>query len=649
MRRWPDLTASALAVGLACGAAAASDRPVHRFLDIAVSPDGSRAASVEGDAPPAGYDPLVRTLTIRRLDGGAAVTVPLPCGAETECWPGSPAWTPDGRHLAFALRKPGSHARSLYQVDADGGTLKQLLAFDGTIIGLAYAPDGRLAMLATAGATKEIGATQPGAPVTGDLGGPVPEQRIAILHDGKLDWASPPDLFVYEYDWRPDGSGFVGTAAPGDGDDNWWVAKLYAFDAAGGAGRVIYTPPDGRHQLAQPKISRDGRRIAFISGVMSDFGSTGGDVYTVPVSGGAAVDLTPGARFSATALGWGCDGTLLADVLAGDERRIASLGDGTAPATPRTLWHGAETFETDEWGIDLACPSGIAAVAHESITHGPEIAAGRIGAWKDITSVNAGPAPAFDVRSITWQSEGAEVQGWLELPKGKAGKLPMITIIHGGPGAAATPTFTGPGIYETLLGRGYALFRPNPRGSFGQGEAFAAGNVRDLAAGPFRDILAGVDAALRAGPIDPARLGVFGGSYGGYMTMWAVTQTDRFKAAVAAAGISNLQSYYGENGIDQWMIPYFGKPVYDDPAAYAAASPITFIRNARTPTFAYVGALDIECPAPQTQEFWHALHELGVPTSYAIYPGEGHRFRDPADLADAERRTVEWFDKYLKP
>jgi dipeptidyl aminopeptidase/acylaminoacyl peptidase len=224
----------------------------------------------------------------------------------------------------------------------------------------------------------------------------------------------------------------------------------------------------------------------------------------------------------------------------------------------------------------------------------------------------------------------------------------MITEIHGGPAAASTPGFIGPGLDRTLLTHGYALFRPNPRGSFGQGEAFTAANVRDFGYGDLRDILAGIDAAERVAPIDDARLGVTGGSYGGFMTMWTVTQTGRFKAGVAGAGISDWLSYYGENGIDQWMIPYFGATVYADPAIYARSSPITFIRNVKTPVFAYVGAQDVECPAPQTQEFWHALHDLGVPTSYAIYPGEGHGLRDPAHMADEEARSLAWFDKYLK-
>src|SRR5262249_13165157 len=154
--------------------------------------------------------------------------------------------------------------------------------FQGTLTDLRYLRDGRLSMLAVEGARKEVGATEAGAAVAGDLDAAPPEQRIAILADGAIHWASPPDLFVYEYDGRPDVKGFVETAAPGDGDSNWWTAKLYAFDATEGAGKIIYAPTDIRQQLANPRVSRDGTSAAFIAGIMSDFGSTGGDVYTLP-------------------------------------------------------------------------------------------------------------------------------------------------------------------------------------------------------------------------------------------------------------------------------------------------------------------------------------------------------------------------------
>jgi dipeptidyl aminopeptidase/acylaminoacyl peptidase len=125
--------------------------------------------------------------------------------------------------------------------------------------------------------------------------------------------------------------------------------------------------------------------------------------------------------------------------------------------------------------------------------------------------------------------------------------------------------------------------------------------------------------------------------------MWTVTQTNRFRAAVAGAGIANWKSYYGQNSIDQWMIPFFGSSVYDDPAVYAKSSPIEYIRNVKTPTLILVGERDAECPAPQSYEFWHALKTLGVKTQLVVYDGEGHHFNKPEHKLDRMRRTIEWF------
>jgi dipeptidyl aminopeptidase/acylaminoacyl peptidase len=640
-----------LCVGVQVVAAAEAPpagRPVHRFLGVEISPTGERVASVEGDSSKSGGAPTIRDLVIRNARSGAAVTVAMPCGRVPQCWPASPTWSPDGKHLAFAVRAPGTHARSVYAVGADGGALTKLLEFGGTIEHLRYMEDGRLAMLAIENATKEVGATQAGAPVAGDLDAAPPEQRIAILEGGALRWVSPPDLFVYEYDRRPGGKGFIGTAAPGDGDNNWWTAKLYAFSEDGSGARVIYSPTGDRQQLAMPKVSRDGSMVAFIAGIMSDFGSTGGDVYTLRIDGGTALNLTPDMRASATAISWRCDGRLQAELLAGDKTQFADLGAGAKAEPARILWSGEESFGDRAGGISTACPSGVTADAHESFTVPPEIEIGALGHWRNLTAVNAGLNSTARVQSVWWKNDGFDVQGWLILPAHSQGKLPMITVVHGGPAAAVTPAFSGPGTHEALLERGYALFLPNPRGSYGQGERFTQANVRDFGHGDLRDILAGIDAAAKVAPIDTARLGLTGGSYGGFMSMWAVTQTDRFKAAVAVAGISDWLSYYGENGIDAWMIPYFGKSAYDDPAIYAASSAINYMHNVKTPTFAYVGERDIECPAPQTQEFWHAMKAMNVPTSIMIYPGEGHGLRDPEHLADAQQRTLEWFDKYLK-
>jgi hypothetical protein len=257
---------ASLALMAAAASAAPASKPQHTFMEAVGSPDGHHVVSVEGDASPSGGAPLQRDLVIRSVDGQTTIIVELPCGKVAQCWPGAPAWTPDSSKISFALRTPGSHARSLYQVNTDGSHLTQLLAFNGTIAALRYSADGKLAMLAVANATKELSAVEAGSPVTGDLDEAPPEQRIAILEQAQLRWASPPELFVYEYDWRPDGRGFVGTAAPGDRDNNWWLAKLYAFDAASAEARVLYTPSSVQQQLAQPVVSRGGKRVAFIAG-----------------------------------------------------------------------------------------------------------------------------------------------------------------------------------------------------------------------------------------------------------------------------------------------------------------------------------------------------------------------------------------------
>ena len=153
-----------------------------------------------------------------------------------------------------------------------------------------------------------------------------------------------------------------------------------------------------------------------------------------------------------------------------------------------------------------------------------------------------------------------------------------------------------------------------------------------------------MDAIEKKVSIDKNREGLTGWSYGGFMTMFAVTQTHRFKAAVAGAGISDWQSYYGENSIDQWMLPFFGATVYDDPKVYAKSSAIDFIKNVTTPTLVLVGDRDGECPAPQSFEFWHALREEGVKTQLVVYPNEGHGFRDPEHTRDRQERELAWFE-----
>jgi dipeptidyl aminopeptidase/acylaminoacyl peptidase len=319
------------------------------------------------------------------------------------------------------------------------------------------------------------------------------------------------------------------------------------------------------------------------------------------------------------------------------------------------IWDGPESISTSYSGepaISLAADGNSAFIA-DSAAHAPEIWLGPVGHWRQFTHDNDSVQPNWGtMKSIHWMNGNMRVQGWLMYPKGYDArqKYPMIVVPHGGPASEFRSAWPSD-FFNTheLSAHGYFVFYPNPRGSYGEGEAFAQGNVKDFGYGDFRDIMTGVDEAVRTVPVDRDRMGITGWSYGGYMTMWAVTQTHRFRAAVSGAGLANFQSYYGENDIDEWMIPYFGASVYDDPAIYARSSPITFIKNAKTPTLLLVGERDGECPAPQSREFWHALKTLGVETQLVIYPGEGHAFLVPDHRRDVMERMIAWFDYYLKP
>ncbi len=617
--------------------------PVHTYQGLVISPQGDKVASIDGVEAQPGHPAPHAAIVVRSVRTGAVVERIDPCAP---CRYSGLAWSPSGEALAFvaADAKAGT---AVVKVSAKGG------AHDvATVKGLAqtprWSPGGdRIAFLAVVGAHKSVGATQPGKALVGEIGSVVDEQRIMLAlanGEGKADAVSPADTWIYEYDWTPDGASFVATAAKGDGDNNWWVAKLVAIDPATSGLRVIAAP---KMQMNDPRVSPDGKTVAFIGGIMSDFGSVGGDVWTAPLSGGEPTDVTPGYKGSFNAVAWR-GSAIRATALIGADAAMTSIDPRTARVT--VLQHAPVSLSAGDGHVSLSADGKIAVTVMQDYESAPRIGVHGPDGARALTHDNDAIQPVLHATSITWKSGPFDVQGWLLTPLSYDPKVkhPMITMIHGGPSAASTPGFSRRGTTADLIQHGYFVFEPNPRGSYGQGEAFTRANVRDFGGGDLKDILAGIDAVEKAAPVDDNRLGVTGGSYGGFMTMWTVTQTHRFKAAAAGAGISNWSSYYGENGIDTWMIPFFGDTFYNDPAVYDRLSPIRYIRNAKTPTFIYVGERDVECPAPQSLEYWHGLTEMGVPNSLVIYPGEGHGIRQPENVKDLRERTIAWFDKYLK-
>lgn len=623
----------------------------QHFHGTALAPDGGRLAWVE-ERPNADRTPSRHTaLFVLDAPGGTPRRVTAGDGravhAETDA-----VWSPDGRQLAFLSDAVQGGQPQLYLVPAAGGPARQLTHLKGYAAEPKWSPDGKtLALLHIAGSTAQAGAIEAAPRESGEIAEKIDEQRLLLVDvaTGATRFVTPDDTYVYEFDWAPDSRQIAFTAAKGSGDNNWWIARLHAVDAASGVIRELFKPAT---QIAVPRWSPDGKEIAFVQGLMSDQGSTGGDLWLVPAAGGAARNVTPGRDASPAWLKWTAPGRLLFTEWRQGGTAIARLDCATGKA--ELLWQGDEAFDagSDNLGLSVASDGVTSALIRSSFNRAPEVWAGRIGEWRQITHANAGrEAPWGRAEKITWTNEGHAVQGWLLAPRqvDPAKKHPLIVAVHGGPASQLTPRWPRAGFNLTMMAaEGYFVFYPNPRGSYGQGEAFTAANVRDFGRGDLRDILTGLDAALKAAPVDEQRLGVAGWSYGGYMTMWALTQTNRFRAAVAGAGIANWQSYYGQNLIDQWMIPYFGASVYDDPAVYAQSAPINFIKHVRTPTLIAVGDSDKECPAPQSYEYWHALRAQGVQTSLVVYENEGHRFRNPAHVQDLLTRTVNWFDDHLR-
>jgi dipeptidyl aminopeptidase/acylaminoacyl peptidase len=651
----------------------------HSLGQVAVSPDGRRVAWIQGARDGA----EIRVALIGAIDKSERVTAAA--SADQHCREDQIAWSPDSKSLAFlsdcADRDGEADGQDdLYITRLDANRPRRVTELHGFVHDPAFSPDGEsIAFLYVEGATRAAGALAAMKPPSGVIGEDnIEVQRVAVT---RLDVAAsnamqvtPANLHVYEFDWSPDSKSLAYIAADPPGENNWWVAKLYTQELSG-APKAVLAPaevagPLRGLQIAAPRWSPDGKTIAFIGGLMSDEGVTGGDVWIVSAAGGQPHNLTSQRPTSPAWITWDGNDHIYVSELAGGNCQLVRFSlhlNGTGddqlatPDGPPFKMPGAVGDARTELSLSATADRSIFVFNGSSFDTPPEIYAAKPGGTTRagpyglirLSHINDGIQPAWGKTvSLDWTSDAFHVQGWLMYPKDydPAKKYPMIVEVHGGPASAVLGRWGGgAGGFGTVefSALGYFVLMPNPRGSYGQGEAFTQANRKDFGYGDLRDILAGVDTVLAKYPVDPNRIGIAGWSYGGFMTMFAVTQTSRFKAAVAGAGISDWLSYYGENSIDQWMIPYFGASVYDDPQVYAKSSAMTFIKQAHTPTLAVVGDRDGECPAPQSFEFWHALHDLHVPAQLVVYPNEGHGFVDPEHRRDVMERAADWFDRYL--
>ncbi len=679
---------------------------------VAVSPDGKYLAWIQDLHE--GKEIRVSAIDhLGKVDFGKFQRVTAAAAPDQHCGESEVIWSPDSAALAFFSDCAHPNGQNdLYLARLDGSAARRVTNLHGYAHEPAFAPDGEsIAFLYVEGATRPAGALAAMKPPSGVIGEDGVEiQRIARVtippnwndeptpasNDSRplgscalhliplFEFLTPANLHVFEFDWSPDSKSLAYIAANPPGENNWWVAKLYtqaATQGVSGAPKAILAPAEVSgllhgFQIAVPRWSPDGKAIAFIGGLMSDQGSTGGDVWIVSATGGQPHNLTPQRPSSPSWLIWDGNDSLFVDEIAGGNCQLVRLRLSGDPADDSVSAVASKPAFSFPGGVgDGRMALSLSATANRSMfvfnagtfnrpaetyaarpgEQGPSGADNELAGLTQLTHLNDGVEAAWGKTvSLAWTSDAFHVQGWLMLPKDydSKKKYPMIVEVHGGPASAVLGRWGGGagGFSATAFSElGYFILMPNPRGSFGQGEAFTQANRKDFGYGDLRDILAGVDTVLAKYSVDPDRIGLAGWSYGGFMSMFAVTQTNRFKAAVSGAGISDWLSYYGENSIDQWMIPYSGASGYDDPAAYAKSSAINFIKQAHTPTLSVVGDRDGECPAPQSFEFWHALRDLHVPAQLVVYPNEGHGFVDPAHRRDVMERAIDWFARYMPP
>src|SRR5881396_1378902 len=405
------------------------------YSDVALSPHGKNVAWVQSTAVTTSKQTYLRETS----ENSPATMVNLAMiGDRTDA---DPAWSPDSKTLAFFSTAGEKDQKQLWTVNADGLTPKKLTKLSGYAARPRWSHDGKqVAFLYIEGAGG--GGPLLAAPTTtGVVDKAIHNQRIAVLEvaTGQLRQVSPPDLHIYDFDWSPDDKMFVTTAAPGPGDNNWWIAQIHKIDIEKGNATSIYKPS---LQVAVPRWSPDGKAIAFIEGLMSDEGFHGGDLFTISADGRDVMNRTPGRKTSVNSFFWqGPDRILLIEYVGGGSAiSELSLTNNSA----RTIWHGPEGIHAfgNFPNFALSKDGKFAAAVRSTYNSPPEVFAGPLGGWRQLTNNNAGLQMNWGkAESIEWTNEGFNIQAWLVPPAnvepGK--KYPMIVLIHGGPSSVTTP------------------------------------------------------------------------------------------------------------------------------------------------------------------------------------------------------------------
>lgn len=614
---------------------------VASATDLSAAPDGTRVAFTGARRDSVEADPITRVCVLDLTTGQVEEVTSGPNDDRL------PRWSPDGSTIAFLSDRRHQGRFGLYLLEA--GRLGEAWAapdVDGSIEWLSWSPDGSALLLGVAGAGAEKAGMEGSGRIGDDAEGPGWLPRV-VTADTTTSWRrawrydvaartlapfSPEGRNVWEAAWcGPDA--IVAVVSGDPGEDSWYDAVLSRINVAAGTETVVYEPTDGR-QLGWPAASPDGAHVAVVEARCSDRWVVAGDVVL------DGTRLTPDA--DVTHLDWRDGTTLLYVGARGLDTVVGEIDVTTGTAT-------------EDWSATASTtppaplPDGSCAVEVSAWERPAQVAV--VGPGSDRTVHVFGdpvdPGAFGTERQVEWTApDGLTIQGMLYTPA--AGEAPYATVlcVHGGPISREQSRAPARQRFVTaLLSRGYAVLLPNVRGSSGRGQAYADLVMRDMGGGETYDHLAGLDALVADGTVDPERIGVMGGSHGGFMTTWLVTQApDRFAAAVAISPVTDWRSQHFTSNIAHFDTLFVGP--MDDPIR-DERSPLLHAATVRTPTFLTAGDVDRCTPPGQALEFYQALAERGVPTACAVYPGEGHGVRKYPAVLDWITRMTGWFEEHM--
>lgn len=570
------------------------------------------------------------------------------------------AWSPDGSRITFVSdrRSKGKHQLCQLAV-AEIGEARVLTDFVGAVEYYSWSPDGSRILLGVAGTQAEqadaMGSGTVGEADPGDLPEWLPEVRtheeiaderrrlhLYDVHTGEVTPFGPEALNVWEATWCGDGT-IAALVSEGAQEGAWYAARVVVFDVATVGHRELFSSDV---QLSYLTGSPDGRTLAMIDARCSDRYLAAGQLVLLDLET-SAVRRVDAAGADVTVARWRRDGRLLASAIRGLQSVFLDVNVDAAVATER--WRTEEASgDAYPWAAPL--PGDAFVTTLSSSTRPPALVAIEGGKETAIAApTHAGHevvrAAIARTERVAWTApDGLEIQGLVRTPAGD-GPFALLVAVHGGPVWTHRDAWTGP-TTAMLLERGYAIFFPNPRGSGGRGRAFADMVVGDMGGADSHDILSGIDHLVEIGLADPEKIGVYGGSYGGFMAAWLPAIDDRFGAAVSFSPVTNWVSQHFTSSLAEWDAEFVGgEPT--DPVAYGRFSPVMRYGSLRTPTLLTAGANDRATPPGQAIEFWQALRLQGVPAEVVIYPQEGHGVGTYPAILDFITRMIGWFDRYL--